>query len=166
MAIVVVLGGVGLFFFDHLTLDHIAGNLIALAAGVTFAANAMFLRKVALSSTAEQPTDPLRPLLLGNILGAVLGAPFLFAGHPPDLTGFGAILALGTVQQAAAYLCYAAGIRHATALEGILIPAIEPILSPIWVAIVVGEMPGPWALAGGAIVLGAVTARASVGRKR
>jgi len=166
LTILIVLGGVGLFFCEHLTMDHVAGNLIALAAGVTFAANAMFLRKVALSGTAEQPTDPLRPLLLGNILGAILGAPFFFVGHPPDLTGFAAILALGTVQQAAAYLCYAAGIRHATALEGILIPAIEPILSPIWVALVVGEMPGPWALAGGAIVLGAVTTRASIGRTR
>ena len=166
LAIVVVLGGVGLFFCDRLTMDHVAGNLVALAAGVTFAASAMFLRKVALSSTAEKPTDPLRPLLLGNIIGAVLGAPFLFVGHPPDLTGCGALFALGTVQQAAAYLCYAAGIKHATALEGILIPAIEPILSPIWVALVVGELPGPWALAGGAIVLGAVTARAAMGRRR
>lgn len=166
LTILVVLFGIGLFFFEHLTTDHVAGNLVAVAAGITFAANAMFLRKVALSGTAELPTDPLRPLLLGNILGAVLGAPFLFVGHPPDLTGIGALAALGTVQQAAAYLCYAAGIRHATALEGILIPVIEPILSPIWVALAFGEMPGPWALAGGAIVLAAVTARASIGRKR
>ena len=166
LTIAVVLFGVALFFFDHLTMDHVAGNLVALAAGVTFAANAMFLRKVALSGTAEVPTDPLRPLFLGNIVGAVLGLPFMFFARPPDLTGIGALVALGTVQQAAAYLCYAAGIRHATALEGILIPVIEPILSPIWVALVVGEMPGAWALVGGAIVLGAVTARASVGRKR
>ncbi len=166
LTIAVVLFGVGLFFFEHLTMDHVAGNVVALAAGVTFAANAMFLRKVALSSTAELPTDPLRPLFLGNIVGAVLGLPFMFFGHLPDLTGIGALVALGTVQQAAAYLCYAAGIRHATALEGILIPVIEPILSPIWVALVVGEMPGAWALAGGAIVLGAVTARATMGRKR
>jgi drug/metabolite transporter (DMT)-like permease len=42
---------------------------------------------------------------------------------------------------------------------------IEPILSPIWVALAFGERPGPWALVGGAIVVGAVTARASVGRR-
>jgi drug/metabolite transporter (DMT)-like permease len=96
----------------------------------------------------------------------VLGAPFWFVGHAPGAVGFGALLALGTVQQAAAYLCYAWAIRHATALEAMLIPVIEPILSPIWVALAFGEMPGPWALLGGVVVVGAVTARASVGRRR
>jgi drug/metabolite transporter (DMT)-like permease len=40
-----------------------------------------------------------------------------------------------------------------------LIPVIEPILSPLWVAFAVGEVPGPWALVGGAIVVGAVVLR-------
>ena len=45
--------------------------------------------------------------------------------------------------------------------------AIEPILSPLWVALAVGERPGPWALLGGAIVVGAVTLRAVLrGRAR
>jgi drug/metabolite transporter (DMT)-like permease len=166
LTIIAVLFGIGLFFMEHLTLDHVLGNLVAAAAGVAFAANAMCFRKVALSGTAEMPADPLRPMLLGNIVGTVLGAPFFFAGHPPGVVGFGALLALGTVQQAAAYLCYAWAIRHATALEAMLIPVIEPILSPIWVALAFGEMPGPWALLGGVVVVGAVTARASVGRRR
>jgi drug/metabolite transporter (DMT)-like permease len=37
---------------------------------------------------------------------------------------------------------------------------IEPVLNPVWVLIFVGEQPSGWGLAGGAIVLGAVTARA------
>jgi hypothetical protein len=45
-----------------------------------------------------------------------------------------------------------------------LIPIIEPILSPLWVAIAFGEWPGPWALAGGLIVVGAVTLRAVLSR--
>ncbi len=166
ITIVAVLLGISLFFMDQLTFDHAAGNLVAVAAGVAFAANAMCLRKVAVSGTAEMPGDPLRPLLLGNVIGAICGAPFFFVGHAPGLTAWGALVALGVVQQAAAYLCYAAGIRHATALEAILIPVIEPILSPIWVALAIGERPGPWALVGGVVVIGAVTARASVGRRR
>jgi drug/metabolite transporter (DMT)-like permease len=166
LTIIAVLGGISLFFMEQLTLDHVAGNLVALAAGVAFAANAMCFRKVAISGTAEMPTDPLRPMLLGNVIGTVCGAPFFFLGHGPGLTGWGALLALGVVQQAAAYLCYAWAIRHATALEAMLIPVIEPILSPIWVALAFGERPGPWALVGGVIVVGAVTARASVGRRR
>jgi drug/metabolite transporter (DMT)-like permease len=166
LTIVAVLAGISLFFMEQLTLDHVAGNLVAMAAGVAFAANAMCFRKVALSATAEMPTDPLRPMLLGNVIGTVCGAPFFLVGHGPGLTGWGALLALGVVQQAAAYLCYAWAIRHATALEAMLIPVIEPILSPIWVALAFGERPGLWALVGGIVVVGAVTARASVGRVR
>jgi drug/metabolite transporter (DMT)-like permease len=157
--IVLVLGGITLFFLDQLTLDHVAGNLVALASGVAFATSAMTLRKVAMVHTAEAPVDALRPLFLGNVIGAVLGFPFVLMHEPPDATGWAALVALGVVQQGLAYLCYAWAIRHATALEAMLIPVIEPILNPVWVALAFGETPGPWALAGGAIVVGAVTMR-------
>jgi drug/metabolite transporter (DMT)-like permease len=162
LTIVLVLGGIALFFFEQLTLDHVAGNLVALAAGVAFAFSALLLRKVALTHTKDAPVDPLRPMFLGNVLGAVIGAPFVLLYPAPDLTGWGALVALGVVQQAAAYLCYATAIRNATALEAMLLPVIEPILSPIWVALAFGERPGVWALAGGTIVVGAVTLRAVV----
>jgi drug/metabolite transporter (DMT)-like permease len=165
LTIATVIGGVALFFVEQLTLDHIAGNLVALAAGIAFAVSVTTIRQVALTA-GHGPLDPLRPILLGNILGAVLGAPFVFMSPPPGLTGWGALVALGLFQQAAAYLLYAWSMRHATALEATLMAAIEPILSPIWVALAFGERPGPWALAGGAVVLGAITARGVLGTKR
>jgi drug/metabolite transporter (DMT)-like permease len=157
-----VLGGIALFFQDQLEFDQVAGNLVALGSGVAFAASAMTLRRVALSHTEAAPVDPLRPLLLGNLIGAVVGAPFAFLHAPPDATGWAALLALGVFQQGTAYLFYAWAIRHTTALEAMLIPVIEPILSPIWVALAFGERPGPWALVGGSIVVGAVSLRAIV----
>lgn len=166
LTIGVVIAGITVFFFEQLTFDHLAGNLVALAAGVAFAFSAMTLRKVAVSGTAAAPVDPLRPLLLGNLLAAVAGAPFVVLDSAPDATGWAALAGLGVVQQGAAYLLYAWAIRHATALEAMLIPIIEPILSPIWVALAIGERPGGWALLGGAIVIGAVTARAVLTRRR
>ncbi len=161
LTIVIVLGGIALFFIDQLTTDHVAGNLVALAAGVAFAFGAMTMRKAALDASV----DPLRPLFLGNLLGAVAGLPWLFSTPLPDAKGWAALVALGVVQQAAAYLCYAAAIRYAKAIEVMLIPIIEPILSPLWVAIAFNERPGPWELAGGAIVVGAVTLRAVLSRR-
>jgi drug/metabolite transporter (DMT)-like permease len=163
--IAVVIGGIALFFVEQLTFDHVAGNIVALCAGVAFALNVTSFRKVALTPGASGPSDPLRPMLLGNMIGAVLGAPFIAMSPPPGLTGWGALVVLGLFQQAAAYLLYARAIRHATALEATLIPVIEPILSPVWVALLFGERPGPWALAGGAIVIGAVCARAMLIRR-
>jgi drug/metabolite transporter (DMT)-like permease len=162
LAIAAVLCGIALFFFEELTFDHAVGNVVALAAGVSFAFGALTMRRVALIETPSGPIDPLRPLLLGNLLGAVLGAPFLLGADPMGAVGWSALFALGVVQQAVAYLCYAAAIRHARALDVILVPIVEPILSPLWVALAFGEWPGPWALVGGAIVVGAVTARGLV----
>jgi drug/metabolite transporter (DMT)-like permease len=159
-----VLGGITLFFFEQLTLDHVAGNLVALAAGVAFACNVLSFRKVAITPGATGPSDPLRPMFLGNLIGAAVGAPFMLLSAPPGLTGWTALVALGVFQQAAAFLCYAWAIRHASAIEASLLPVVEPILSPVWVAIAFGERPGPWALAGGILVVGAVTARAVAGR--
>jgi drug/metabolite transporter (DMT)-like permease len=45
------------------------------------------------------------------------------------------------------------------AIEAVLIPVIEPVLNPVWVWLLFGEVPSGWALLGGVIVLGAVTAR-------
>jgi len=164
--IFLVLAGIALFFVDQLTFDHVAGNVVALAAGVAFAFAALTMRRVAVIDTgALTPLDPLRPLLLGNLLGAALGLPFWFTAPLPDAVGWSALLALGFVQQGVAYLCYAAAVRHATAMEVMLIPVVEPILSPIWVAIFIGEWPGPAALVGGAIVVGAVTLRAVLARR-
>jgi drug/metabolite transporter (DMT)-like permease len=163
-----VLAGIVLFFFEHLTIDHVAGNLVAFTAGVAFAFSAMTLRRVAIAhhrggagaEAGPPPLDPLRPLFLGNLIGAVLGAPMMLLDAPPGATGWAALLGLGVVQQAAAYLCYARAIRHATALDAMLVPVIEPILSPLWVALAFGERPGPWALLGGTLVVGSVTLRA------
>jgi hypothetical protein len=43
-----------------------------------------------------------------------------------------------------------------------LISAIEPILNPIWVFLLLGEKPSHWAIIGGTIVILAVTARGLV----
>lgn len=163
VAIAVVLGGIALFFLDQLTFDHALGNVVAFGAGVAFACGALAMRRVALIETPAGPIDPLRPLVLGNLLGAVIGAPFWLVAQSPGVVGWSALLALGVFQQAAAYFCYAAAIRHARAIDVVLVPVIEPILSPLWVALAFGEWPSHWALLGGAIVVGAVTARGVLG---
>jgi drug/metabolite transporter (DMT)-like permease len=63
-------------------------------------------------------------------------------------------------------LLYSVASRHAPALETNLILILEPVLNPVWVFLVVGETPAPLALLGGAVVLGAIAARAIVGARR
>src|ERR1700686_747726 len=44
--------------------------------------------------------------------------------------------------------------------EGSLVSMLEPVFNPLWVFLGTGERPGPWALLGGGIVIGAVVVRA------
>ncbi len=157
VAIGLALVGVTLFFVDQLSLAHVRGNLVALAAGVMFATNVVLLRKIARSP--EQGGSALRAMILGHVIGAVVGAPFVVTAPALPGSGWAAMVALGLLQQTAPTLLYAYAIRRVTAVEGLLIPIVEPIVSPLWVWMLFGEHPGGWAIVGGAVVVGAVTLR-------
>ena len=43
---------------------------------------------------------------------------------------------------------------------------LDPVLNPLLVALLVGEVPGPWALVGAAVVLGGVAAWCWNGRPK
>jgi drug/metabolite transporter (DMT)-like permease len=153
------LAGVVLFFVDQLAFDHVAGNLMALVAGVTLAIHVVLLRKIARRGADAAAGTALRAMILGQVIAAVVGLPFVITAPPLPASGWAAMLALGVLQQTVPTLFYAWAMRRVTAVEGLLIPIVEPILSPVWVWLAHGERPGRWALLGGAIVVGAVTLR-------
>ncbi|HXG64897.1 MAG TPA: DMT family transporter [Blastocatellia bacterium] len=149
-----VLCGMTLFFFDNLTTAGYWGNVCAILSAITFAWFTLFMRK-------QKGGSPLESVLLGNILAALAGLPFMFDSWPGWSGGAGLLL-LGVFQLGLPYLFYAKAIRHVTALEAILIPIVEPILNPIWVLLLTGETPGWLALIGGIIVVGSVVLRGVV----
>jgi len=153
LTMIAAFGGMAVFLYDGLRLNDLAGILLAIASGVSFAMMIVLLRKQRAVSTIE-------PVILGNILGFFIGLPSICAAPWPGPGSLVALLVLGVFQLAIPYLLYSRAIRHVTALEAVLIPVIEPILNPVWVMLVIGERPSPLALLGGTIVLGAVTWRA------
>jgi drug/metabolite transporter (DMT)-like permease len=154
VTIFVVIGGMVLFFLDDLTTGGFWGNVCAISSGVTFACFILLMRK-------QKDDSPLESVLLGNILTALVSVPFMFEAMPNASSWIGLILA-GVLQLGLSHILYAAAIKHVTALEAILIPVIEPILNPLWVLLIMGEAPGPWAFLGGFIVLVSVTVRCVV----
>ena len=154
LVIAVALGGIGLFFLDHLTLAGMWGNVLALASGASFAALVLALRR-------QRDESPIAAILLGNVFAALAGLPFMF-GPGPSAQGWAALGVLGVVQLGLPYVLYGIAIRRVTALEAVLIPLAEPILNPLWVMLLVGERPGGWALVGAAMVLGAVLLRGTL----
>ena len=158
-AIVVSFLGMGLFFADELRLAGVLGNLVGIFSGVCFAGVAILLRKQKDGSAVES-------IILGNLLAFVIGLPFIATAPALPGSGWVLLVLLGVVQLGLSYKLYSQAIRHVTALEAVLIPVVEPVFNPIWVLLFVGERPGPLALAGGAIVLGAVTLRAVASIRR
>jgi len=152
LTIVVVLGGMALFFADGLAFGGLLGNVTGVLSGVCFAVMTVALRR-------QKDGSPVESIILGNVIAFIIGLPFMFGQPLPSPTGIAAIVTLGVVQLGFSYWLYARAIRQVTALEAVIIPVIEPILNPVWVFLVAGERPSPWALVGGAIVLSAVTLR-------
>jgi drug/metabolite transporter (DMT)-like permease len=151
LCIALAIAGIALFFRDQFSLRGLSGMACALCSGASFGTMTVLLRR-------ERDASPGSALLLGNLLTAVVGLPFAL-GHPLPATQAGALALLGVVQLGIPYILYSIAIRRVTAIEAILIPALEPILNPLWVALARGEVPGPWSLVGGSLVLGAVILR-------
>jgi drug/metabolite transporter (DMT)-like permease len=144
--------GLFLFFGDNLSLAGFYGNLFGVLSGISMAAMMLCMR-------GQKSGAPAYTILLGNILSALIGLPFLFQ-ESWTLPAAGIILYLGIFQIGLSFLLYSIAIKHVQALEATLILTLEPILNPLWVFVGLGEIPGQWAIAGGMLVLTAIAARA------
>ncbi len=150
-AIIVVMGGMALFFLDKLSPEGATGNILAIISGIAFAWLALFLRK-------QKDGPPVESVLLGNWIIAAVFAPFMFQSAPA-FSDWTLLAALGVLQLAVPYILYAKAIANVTALEAVLIPVIEPLLNPVWVMLFYGEAPGRWSAAGATVVLVGIMGR-------
>ena len=148
----VVFVGMGAFLYDGLRFSGLLGNVVGVFCGFSFGALVLLLRK-------QKDGSPIESIILGNALAFLIGLPWLVSAGPLPADGWAALAALGIVQLGISYLLYARAVKQVTALEAVLTPVIEPVLNPIWVMLVLGEKPSALALAGGVLVIGAVTWR-------
>ena len=144
VAVLVTILGMLLFFADRLGTGNTLGNILAIASGLTFAG--VFV------SNKRKDTDPDQSLLLGFLINAVIGLPFVFAQVNTDAVAWIAVVFLGIVQVGLAYMFFSIGIKKTPALLACLITAIEPVLNPVLVMIFMKEIPGRFAIAGGVII--------------
>lgn len=127
------------------------GNIFGLLAGIFFALQAVFMHR-----SQRSGYSALSILVYGNLFCVIIASPVIFSQTPApaDLAG---LLLLGLFQVGTAYLLYQYALPQVTALELILIPVIEPLLNPLWVFLIKGELPGLLSLIGGILILLAVT---------
>jgi drug/metabolite transporter (DMT)-like permease len=160
LALIFVMGGLVLFFGGGLDSGAVMGNVLAIFSGLLFGSHTVFLRML-------KDGDPRDAMLLAHSITAALSVPFFFL-YPPSLNLFNglSVFYMGTVQMGVASLLMSYGIKRTTAIQAMLTAIIDPIFNPVWVMLVTGEKPTVYALAGGAIIIAAVSASSIIGMRR
>jgi len=152
-AIPVVAAGMIVMFFDELGGGKLFGNILAVMSAVTFSFYFVFMRM-------QKDGSPLESILLSHWLTAGICIVISFFLPAPHIStkALLAIAVLGVVQVGVSSILFSIAIKRVSAVSAILVAVIEPVFNPIWVFFAIGEAPGTYALAGGGIIVLAVTA--------
>jgi drug/metabolite transporter (DMT)-like permease len=159
LTVAVCLTGMAMFFFDQAPVGDLSpesqmqGNLLGLASGVCFGVYMLLLR-----TPRALKHNPAVSVFYGNLMAILFMLPFVISA-PSAWTGIDvmAVAILGIFQIGLAYYFFTLGVaKGVRSLDASIIGFIEPILNPVWVFLVVGERPAPWALTGGAVIVTAV----------
>jgi drug/metabolite transporter (DMT)-like permease len=155
--VMVVAAGMALFFLGTeqaraTAPDPSRGNLIGAASGLAWALTVTGLRWLGRSGEGN---SAMATVAAGNLIAFLAALPLAVPVTASGGANLLVILYLGVVQIGVAYVCVTRAIRHVPAFEATTILLLEPVMNPIWAWLVHGETPGPWALAGGAIILSA-----------
>ena len=148
----IIFSGMLLFFGDNLTVDGFWGNICAIISAICWAVFVLFSRR-------QKNDSPLKIPILGHVICALSGIPFIIISGLPE-SGWFWIIPMGTIGAGLSFVLYTVVIKRLKAIEAIITQTIEPIFNPIWVFLAVGETPGSWALLGGIVVLSSVTMHA------
>jgi drug/metabolite transporter, DME family len=153
VVVVACVAGMSLFFVGKLRPEDVSGNLLALASGLCFACYILLLRH-----TKSRAVNRASSVIYGNLLLVLIAAPAGLRALPRmTALDLWSVAYLGVVQIGLAYTLFTVAMaRGVRSLDAGIIGYIEPVLNPIWVFLVLGERPAPWALLGGGIIVTAV----------
>jgi drug/metabolite transporter, DME family len=145
-ALAVSMIGVGIISLDSVGQPDMAGVLLALLSGLLFAAYMINLRR----------TREINPVYLTWINNMVCALLLLFIVKSQlwlTATQLWILIVMGAVQLGMPYFLFSKGLHAVSLQEASLIALIEPVLNPLWVALVVGEIPSKATVAGGGMIL-------------
>ena len=152
-AVVLCLGGIACFFIGRLEAGRLVGNLLGLASGLGLATFTLLIK---VQQVRQPDCDTIGAVVLGNLLAALLFAPFALPGLRATVPQAAGLVFLGVFQIGIAYLLFNAGMRHLSATASVVVATLEAVLNPVWVFLGIGERPTPWAMVGGAAVVAVI----------
>ncbi len=141
--------------------DPALGNMLAAAAGITWALTLMGLRWLATRSDLEDGSGAA--VISGNAIACLVCVPMAFPVSTMAPIDWGVIAFLGAIQISLPYVFLTRGLRELRALDVSLLLLVEPLASSLFALGVHGEAPSVVSLAGCLLIFGGVVAEAARG---
>jgi len=153
ITVILCMTGMSLFFMhDFSSAGDLTGTILALAGGVVLTGLLLSQR---LNNSEFQPGA----VFWGNILVCIITIPWALQSPLPAANDQLILATLGIGQLGLGFAFFVYGQKYLPAIESALISMLEPILNPVWVMLLIGEVPGVWSLAGGTLILVTLTGR-------
>lgn len=159
LALALGMSGIALILICSWTPGERLGLMYGIGSAFAFAAFTLLQRAMKYGS-------PIGLSSLYNLTAAALLLPMAYGTFRISATAFALVAAMATFQLGIPYVLFIKGLRNVPATDAALITLIEPILNPISVWLVVGESPSRSTVAGGALILLALTVRFMGFRRR
>ena len=140
------MAGVGIIYGGSVGEPDSAGVMMAVLSGLLFAiymTNLRFLKTV----------HPAYLTLVNNLVCWLALLPLVWTQLSLSLADGFLLAIMGVVQLGIPYFLFSKGLETISLQEASLLVLIEPVLNPIWVALVVGETPSAATLVGEGVIL-------------
>ena len=135
--------GVGLILAFEIRGDAPLGVACGLFAGICYAG-------VVISIAQLREHDLVWLIALNHLVAAALLLPVVvYLGRWPTMNQLAVLACFGLVQMGLPYLFFARGLRTVGRQEAAGIALLEPLITPIWAYLTIGERPAVWTFAGG-----------------
>lgn len=129
-----------------------AGVMIALLSGLLFSIYMVSLRFL-------KQFNPGTLTFLNNLVCCLILLPLVGSELSLSLKEGWIVAVMGVVQLGIPYWLFSKGLEQISVQEASLIVLIEPVLNPLWVALIVGELPSGATLVGGLCIVGSLAFR-------
>jgi drug/metabolite transporter (DMT)-like permease len=132
-----------------------------IVSGIAFGALALLLEK--LDRVSGGAVSSTQIVLFNNLGAAVVLLCICAATHTLALPAWkiGVVLGVGVIQLALPYVLFQQALRRVTPVDASLLTLLEPVLNPVWVALVTPERPDVATYVGGAAILVALVIEAT-----
>jgi drug/metabolite transporter (DMT)-like permease len=132
----------------------VAGVAMALSSGLLFAAYMLSLRYL-----KEFNAGTLT--FLNNAACCLILLPLVWSELSLSLSEGWIVAVMGILQLGIPYWLFSKGLEKIHIQEASLLVLIEPVLNPVWVVLVIGEVPSTATLIGGALIISSLAVRYS-----